>query len=147
MKKVALIVLLTSIITSVAQATPKFQVGGGAGIVLPDVIYELKVLGDLSLSNLITLRTSLGLSSLFGVFILPLDETAIFQFGERLKFYFGVGAGVLMIKSSFGSTTNFSYSSVGGIVFAPKYLSFFTQLKFRVSGERVTYQIDMGVIF
>lgn len=144
---IGLVILLAFLFTPIAHADPAFRLGSGTGIVFPDMFHAFKVLGELSLTDLISLRTTLEFSSLFGVFILPLDEIVIFQFGQEPEFYLGVGIGLLMMRSAFGTTTHLSYSGVGGIEFASASLSLFTQLKFRSSGERVTYQLDMGVIF
>lgn len=154
MKKTILLVALVlsaCILLPIAQAEarigPFSRLGTGTGIVFPEAIYQLHLFGDLSLTESISLRTVFEISSLFGVFLLPFDEMVIFRFGQEPKPYFGVGMGLLMMRSSLGTVVNFSYSLVGGLEFTPWSLPLFAQLKIRRAGDRVTLQLDTGVMF
>lgn len=144
-------VLLALIFSRVGQAEvqigPFSRLGTGTGIVFPEAVYQLHLFGDLALTEPISLRTVFEISSLFGVFILPLDEMVIFRFGREPKPYLGVGIGLLMMRSSLGTRVNLSYSLVGGIEFSPWSLPLFAQLKLRGSAGRLTFQLDTGVMF
>ena len=129
-----------------ARIGPFSQLGTGTGIVFPEAVYQLHLFGDFSLTDSISLRTVFEISSLSGVFILPVDEMAIFRFGQEPKIYLGVGIGLLMLRSGLGTVVNLSYSLAGGIEFTPWSLPLFAQLKIRRAGERVTFQLDTGVI-
>jgi len=144
------IVIILSSWTPVAQAqVPSLRFGIGSGVVMPDSILTLKGIGELPLAGWLSLRTNFEISSLFGVTILPVDWMAMVHFGENFRPYLGAGVGLLGMVSSFGTTVNFSYSAVGGLemsLFGPS-SSLFTQVKLRASGERTTYQLDLGMNF
>ena len=143
-----LAILLASIPTLMIQAGyPSLRYGLGMGITIPDLISSFKGLAELSLPFL-TLRTSLDVSSLFGVLILSIDETAIVQFGRRLRPYLGVGVGLSVVKSAFGTTANPTANGVAGFEMRLGGSTLFAQLKVRTFAERgLTYNFDLGMIF
>lgn len=122
--------------------------GIGTGMIFPEFqAFTIKGLGEISMGWM-SFRTSLEFSSLFGVSIIPIDESVIIQLGYGIKPYFGLGGGILVIKSDFGSTTDFSFNTLGGVKIKMGRSFLFTQLKLRASGKRgLTYQLDLGVIF
>lgn len=142
-------ILLILFLTSPLEAAGlSFHWGVGAGMVFPEFqAFALKGMGEISL-GWISFRTSVEFSSLFGVSIVPVDETVVVHFGRRIKPYLGLGGGLLMMQSKFGSTTDYSFNTLGGVKIKLGDPSLFTQLKLRVSGKRgLTYQLDMGVLF
>lgn len=125
-----------------------FHWGVGTGIILPESqAFPFKGLAEISIGWM-SFRTSFEFSSLFGVSLIPIDETILMQFEYGIRPYIGLGGGILIMQSSFGSTTEFTFNTLGGIKIRLWPLFLFTQLKLRVSGKRgLTYQLDMGVIF
>lgn len=131
-----------------AQALP-FHYGSGVGYLFPEQILSAKALGVIAPSPRFNFRTNLEITSLFGSYVVPIEEMVIFKVGTGFRPYLGAGAGALFVISRFGTAPEITFSGVGGIEADFTY-TLFIQIKVRALGttaERVTYQLDMGVIF
>ncbi len=142
------------VMLSTQAQTSFFHLGLGAGLTVPDeLISHLTVLGELSLTDWLKMRTDIEFSSLFGIVLLPIEELILLQLGGATGIYFGGGGGVLLMLSEFGRERKYTLSGVAGIKIAVGSMSFFSQLKLRsfikdgAIDTNPVYQVDIGMIF